>query len=67
MEQLLLMMMQTCTEYAGKSGAMPLTEYEMLMYEQICRAVTLYMKSYEISLKRILEKEEEGEATNVDS
>ncbi len=50
--QLVMMALQTCQEYAQKSSSASLTEYEMLMYEQLCRLVTTHSHGLELALRR---------------
>lgn len=54
MEQMIMMAMQTCQEYAQKSASTSLTEYEMLMYEQLCRLVGTYCKGHDLALRKTI-------------
>lgn len=52
MDQVVMMAMQTCQEYAQKSASQSLTEYEMLMYEQLCTMLTTYAKGHDLALRK---------------
>jgi hypothetical protein len=49
MEQVIMMAMQTCQTYAEQEQVRNLTEYELLMYEQLCNMVRTYCKLHDLS------------------
>lgn len=59
MEQVLMMLMQTATEYAAKSaeGAHVLTEEERLAYDQMLKATRAYNRWLELNYKKLVDEE----------
>lgn len=64
MEQTMMMAMQTCQLYSRRDD---LTKTEILMYEQMCRTIQMYMLSFENSFRIGIheqEKEFDGRLKN---
>jgi hypothetical protein len=47
-----MMALQTCQEYAQKSASTTLTEYEVQLYEWICRTTSTYLKGHDFMLRK---------------
>lgn len=54
MEQTIMMVMQTCQEYAQKATCHTLTEFEVLMYEQMSRLVATWCQAHELGIRQNL-------------
>jgi len=52
MEQLVMMVLQTCQNYAEKSSETHLTEYEMLMYERMCCYITSFCTLQQLFVRK---------------
>jgi len=60
MEQLVMVAMNVCQEYARKSASQVLTEYEVQLYEQAARTSRAYLRSVENSFRMgLIDQEKE--------
>ncbi len=48
MEQMIMIMLQTCQVYSEKMERQPLAEYEVLLYEQLCNMVATFAKVQDV-------------------